>query len=131
MLPALGIGVVLLGLSVLILYISIRFFPNLVETYYSPVFYPGEQRSYLFFLHPFILALALAWFWDRFKSLFQGPGLLRGIELGIVYVLVATLPSMWITFSAIDVSLTTVLMWCLYGLLQATVAGVLLARWAP
>ena len=38
---------------------------------------------------------------------------------------------MWITFSAIDVSLTMILTWLLYGFVQAAVAGILLARLNP
>lgn len=130
-LPGLAAGVVLLVLSYGILYVSINFFPNLVEEYYNPIFWPGSDRALLFFAHPFILSLALSWFWERFKSSFEGVMLVRGVELGIVYGLVATLPSMWITFSAISVSITMVLSWFFYGILQATIAGIIFARLNP
>ncbi len=130
-LPGLAAGVVLLVLSYGILYVSINFFPNLVEEYYNPIFWPGSDRALLFFAHPFILSLALSWFWERFKSSFDGVMLVRGLELGIVYGLVATLPSMWITFSAISVSITMVLSWFFYGILQATIAGIIFARLNP
>lgn len=130
-LPGLGAGVVLLALSYGVLYVTINFFPKLVEEYYNPVFWPGSERALLFFAHPFILSLALSWFWERFKDSFKGTMLIRGLELGIVYGLVATLPSMWITFSAISVSLTMVLSWFLYGILQATIAGIIFARLNP
>lgn len=121
--PGLVAGFVLLGLSYMILYSTINFMPGLVEEYYNPIFWPGNDRALLFFLHPFILSFALAWIWSRFREQFKGPKLLRGLELGVVYALVATLPSMWITFSAISVSLAMILTWFAYGLLQATVAG--------
>lgn len=130
-LPGLAAGVVLLVLSYGILYLSINFFPNLVEEYYNPIFWPGSDRALLFFVHPFILSLALSWFWERFKSSFEGVMLVRGLELGIVYGLVATLPSMWITFSAISVSIAMVLSWFFYGILQATIAGIIFARLNP
>ncbi|MCO6480079.1 MAG: hypothetical protein J5I94_25800 [Phaeodactylibacter sp.] len=125
--PGLLSGFVLLGLSYLILYVTINFMPGLVEEYYNPIFWPGNDRALLFFLHPFILSFALAWFWNRFKEQFKGGKILRGLELGIVYALVATLPSMWITFSAITVSLEMILTWFGYGFLQAVVAGWILA----
>ncbi len=125
--PGLLAGFVLLGLSYLILYLTINFMPVLVEEYYNPIFWPGNDRALLFFLHPFILSFALAWFWNRFKEQFKGGKILRGLELGIVYALVATLPSMWITFSAITVSLEMILTWFGYGFLQAVVAGWILA----
>jgi hypothetical protein len=38
---------------------------------------------------------------------------------------------MWITFSAISVSLTMVLTWFAYGTMQATVCGLVFARMNP
>jgi hypothetical protein len=129
--PGLVAGVALLVLSYAVLYLTINLFPNIAEQYYSPVFWPGQDRAILFYLHPFVLSFPLAWFWNRIKSSFKGALLLRGIELGVVYALVATLPAMWITFSAIDVSFTMVLTWLGYGLLQATVCGLIFAALNP
>ncbi len=131
-LSALLSGAILLALAFGLIYLSITFFPSVVEEYYNPtLFWPGEERAVLFFLHPFILSFALAWFWNRFRHEFKGVPLLRGLELGLVYGVVATLPSMWITFSAIAVSFSMVLTWFLYGLLQATVAGIVFAHTNP
>ncbi len=124
-------GFVLLAFSYAVLYATINFFPSIVEEYYNPIFWPGNDRALLFFVHPFVLSFALAWFWDRFKGLFKGGMLLRGIEMGLLYGVVATLPSMWITFSAIAVSLMMVLMWFAYGVLQATLAGLIFAKMNP
>jgi hypothetical protein len=131
LLPAIISGILLFGISYLILFISIRFIPSLMEEYYNPVFWPGSDRSKLFYAHPFVLSLALAWFWNRVKSIFKGGWILRGLEFGLVYALVATLPVMWITFSAIDVTLIMVLSWLFYGLVQAVVAGLIFAKMNP
>lgn len=131
LLPGLIAGAVLLALSYALLYGLINFFPTFVEEFYNPVFYPGNDRAILFFMHPFIIGLALAWFWERVKDIFKGSFIVRGIELGLVYAIVATLPSMWITFSAIDVSLAMVGSWFMYGILQATVAGFIFAKMNP
>jgi hypothetical protein len=131
LIPGITAGVVLFGLSYLILYVTIYLMPGLVETYYNPVYWPGNERALLFFAHPFVLSLPLAWFWDRFKPQLSGPWLVRGLQFGLVYALIATLPSMWITFSAIDVPLTMVLTWFAYGLMQALVCGIIMARMNP
>lgn len=131
LLPGLLAGVVLFILSYIVLYVTINFFPTIVESYYDPIFWPGNERAVLFFAHPFVLSFALAWFWDRFKSMFNGNILIRGIEMGLLYGIIATLPSMWITFSAISVSILMVLTWFLYGILQATVAGLIFAKMNP
>ena len=55
----------------------------------------------------------------------------RGIEMGLVYGLIATLPSMWITFSSLAVSLGLVVTWLLYGVFQAIVVGIIFAKISP
>lgn len=124
-------GFVLLLLSYVALYIVVTFFPGLAEEYYNPMFDMGGDKTILYFLHPFILSFALAWFWSRFKTLFSGSFWLRGLEMGLVYAIVAVLPSMWITFSSLSVSLPLVLTWLLYGAFQATVVGIIYAKISP
>ena len=124
-------GAVLLLLSYTALYLVVILFPDLAEQYYDPIFSFDGDKSILYFAHPFILSFALAWFWRRFKSLFHGPFWWRGIEMGLVYGLIATLPAMWIIFSALSVSLGLVLSWLAYGVLQAIVVGIIFAEISP
>lgn len=124
-------GVILLVFSYLALYLVVTFFPRLAEEYYNPVFSLEGDKTILYFIHPFILSFTLAWFWGRFKSLFTGPFWWRGIEMGLVYGLIATLPSMWITFSSLAVSFSLVFTWFLYGLFQAIVVGIVYAKISP
>jgi hypothetical protein len=124
-------SIVLLALSYAVLFVTIRFFPHLIEEYYNPIFWPGNDRATLFFAHPFVLGFALAWFWNRAKSQFTGAWWRRGVELGLVYAVVATIPSMWITFSSIAVSATMVGTWFGYGMLQAIISGLIFARLNP
>lgn len=124
-------GLALLAFSYAALFGAVTFFPNLAEQYYDPIFSFDEQKGMLYFFHPFILSFALAWFWRRFKSLFHGPFWWRGIEMGLVYALIATLPSMWITFSSLAVSFTLVFSWLLYGTFQAIVVGIIFAKVSP
>ena len=124
-------GVVLLGLSYAALYLMVTLFPALAEQYYDPIFNFEGDKKVLYFLHPFVLSFALAWFWKRYKSLFHGPFWWRGIEMGLVYGLIATIPSMWITFSSLAVSLAMVASWLAYGVFQAIVVGVIFAKISP
>ncbi|MDX1939338.1 MAG: hypothetical protein SFU99_02235 [Saprospiraceae bacterium] len=124
-------GLTLLAVSFGMLYLTIMIFPQIAEEYYNPIFRSDGGRNMLFYIHPFVLGFALAWFWERFKGQFSGNFLLRGLELGFVYAIVALLPAMWITFSAIDISLTMILTWWLYGLIQAAIAGVIFAKMNP
>ena len=56
---------------------------------------------------------------------------MRSIEVAFVYGIVALLPILWLTFSAIDVSLEMVLTWFIYGIVQAFVAGIVFAKLNP
>ena len=129
--PGFIAGIVLLIFSYLGPYLLVTFLPSIAEEYYNPIFGLEGDKSIMYFLHPFVVSYALAWFWDRFKSLFHGSFWVRGVELGFVYALVATMPSMWIIFSAMSVSLALVVSWFLYGLLQAIVAGLIYAKLNP
>lgn len=125
-------GVVLLLLSYAMLYIGVMLFPHIAEEYYNTgLFRSGGNEALLFYLHPFIFSFAIAWFWERFKGLFTGNFLIRGLEVGLVYGIVALLPSMWMTYSALNVSLMTVVSWYFYGVIQSVVAGEICARMNP
>ena len=129
--PAAIVGIALLLFSYAALYLTVTLLPSVAEEYYNPMFSLDQEKAPLFFIHPFILSLALAWFWERFKGVFKGNAWLRGLELGLVYGFVATLPSTWMTFSALSISLMMVTTWFVYGVLQATIAGWILARMNP
>ena len=113
------------------LYLGIRIFPALFMDYNNPLFNSDGNRDVFFYMHAFIISFALSWFWDRFKGLFHGHFILRGLEFGFVYAIVSLLPVMWITFSSLDITFFMVLSWFLYGFFQAVVAGTLFAKLNP
>lgn len=124
-------GIVLLAFSYGILYLSVLLFPKLSEEYYSPIFATGKARNSLYFVHPFIMAVALKYFWRRFKTLFKGSFIRRGIEVGFIYGLIATIPSMWLILSAMKVSVGMAISWVVYGFLQAMITGIVYAKRSP
>ena len=124
-------GLVLVALSFVALYATILLLPGVALEYYDAAFRTNGTGTILYYLHPFILSLALAWFWERFKGVFTGSFMMRGIEFGLVYLLVATLPAMWIIYSAMSVTLIIVLTWFVYGFIQAVIAGLIFERLNP
>lgn len=124
-------GILLFILSYGGLYFAVKFFPSLFIEYNNPIFNSDGSRDILFYMHAFIISFALSWFWDRFKGLFKGGFIIRGLEFGFVYSIVALLPVMWITFSALDITITMVISWFLYGLTQSIVAGLVFAKTNP
>jgi uncharacterized membrane protein len=121
-------SVVLLAFAFLCLLVMPILLPKVAEEYYNPAFVNDEARNFLYYIHPVVLAFGLAWFWNRFKSLLKGNALMQGIEMALIYVAIATVPSLLITYSAIDVSLLTIGSWLLYGFLQALIAGIIFSR---
>ncbi|HUZ57909.1 MAG TPA: hypothetical protein VMU83_03940 [Hanamia sp.] len=129
--PGLVAGVIILILSVLCLYLTIWLFPDMAMQYFDPAFNDQASRAMIYYIHPFIIAMALSWFWNRVKGILTGSFLTRGIEFGIIYVLVATFPTMWLIYSAITVSMEMTFTWFLFGLLQGIIAGLVFERMNP
>ena len=123
--------VLLLLISFAMLYLSIQFFPGISSEYLSPVFRSAGRVDWMYFIHPLVLSIALKWFWERYKSILTGNILLKALEVALVYGVVALLPVLWITFSAIDVSLKMILTWMLYGFIQSFAAGIVFAKLNP
>ncbi len=124
-------GCILFILSYGGLYLGVRYFPGLFVDYDNPLFNSNGSRDILFYLHAFIISFALSWFWDRFKALFKGTLIMRGLEFGVVYAIIALLPVMWISFSSLDITVTMVISWFLYGLVQAIISGLIFAKINP
>ena len=124
-------GIVLLVLSVVMFYASARFFPAVTQEYLSNVFRTAGKTDWMFYTHPFIVSIALKWFWERYKTIFKGSLLLRALEVALVYGIVALLPVLWLTFSAMEVSLPMIITWLVYGLVQAFTAGLVFAKLNP
>ena len=124
-------GVVLLLLSFLGLHLTTWLFPNLTAEYFNPVFEGQRDRYLLYYLHPFIISLALSWFWARFKGLLSGSFISLGIEFGVIYVLIAIFPMMWLIYSSMNLSVTMVASWLAFALVQGIVAGLIFEKTNP
>lgn len=126
-----GIVLSILSYGGLFLAVSIKFFNPFFVEYLSGVFISDKSRDLFFYTHALVISFALAFFWDRFKSVFKGSMLVRGLEFGIVYSLTGLLPILWMTYSQIDVSITMVLSWFFFGFFQSSVAGIVFAKMNP
>ena len=125
-------GIILLLVSFGLLYSMIAIFPTQAEEYFSPVFrWSDAGTDWMFYAHPFVLSFALKWFWERYKGQFTGSTIWRAFEVALAYGIVALLPVLWLTFSAIDISWQMVTTWLLYGILQAFIAGIIFAKMNP
>lgn len=117
-------GCMVLVASLALMYGFIYLFPELMEGYYNSVFRSSSfSTDWLFYLHPFVLSAAIFWFWERHKATLAGSAWAKALEMSLIYGVVAMLPVLLLTFSAINVSITMVITWFLYGMAQAAVAG--------
>ena len=62
----------------------------------------NDPVSLLFFLFPFVVALAVAILYDFTKKSFQGTVMRKGIMLGLLGWIVCGIPSAFIVFSSMD-----------------------------
>ena len=124
-------GVILFIVSYGGLYLAIQYLPILFVDYNNPLFNSDGSRDVLFYSHAFVISFALSFFWERSKSIFKGNFVLRGLEFGLVYAIVALVPVMWITFSSMDITLPMVVCWFIYGLGQSVLAGIVFAKTNP
>ncbi|CAN5255703.1 hypothetical protein BH09BAC1_BH09BAC1_19390 [soil metagenome] len=124
-------GCVLFTLSLLGLYVTLWLFHSLAEQYFAPAFDTPSSRYMIYYVHPFIMAMALSWFWQRFKGVLTGSFLTRGIEFGLIYAVIALVPMMWMIYSAMNVSIEIVATWLLLGSLQGIVAGLVFEKMNP
>ena len=129
--PGIVAGFVLLALSVGGLYATLWFFPGIAMQYFDPAFDMQSSRVMIYYLHPFIIAMALSFFWGRFKAVLTGSFLTRGIEFGLIYAMVAVFPMMWLIYGAMSVSIEMLATWFILAVLQGLIAGLIFEKLNP
>ena len=129
LIPGLIAGAAMLVVGMIISQLINLAFPALVAEYKATLFRPWEDPIMsLYFAHPFVLGLALAFVWDRVKGLLKGGPMKRATHFALAYFMVATVPGMLISYSSFPLSLSMILSWSLSSLLQAWAAGLVLAK---
>jgi hypothetical protein len=88
----------------------------------------SDPRMMLYFVYPFLLGIILAWAWYKSKVLFKGSAIARGVNFGMSYGILATIPGMLITWSSFAISGITVIGWLVSGFANAIVAGLILTK---
>lgn len=124
-------GIILLILSEMGLHLTLLLFPGIAVEYFDPAFDVEPGKMVFYYLHPFVISMALSWFWTRFKGVLKGGFITRGVEFGLIYVLIATLPMMWLIYSAMNVSLAIISTWFLLALIQGVIAGLIFEKMNP
>ena len=136
-LPGLVAGLAMLAIGLAASFLIDPILPGIKNEYAnSKLFRPwSDPLMQLYYLHPIIVGLILAWVWDKVKPIFHECRLKKSVCLcrcccgfGFMYWIMATIPGMFITYASFQVSLPMVLNWSLVSLLQALAAGAVLAK---
>jgi len=122
-----GVAILILGMAISYLFMLI---PSVAADYNNTHIMRSWQDPLmsLFFLYPFVLGIAFAWIWNKSKPLFKGSAWQRGTHFGFAYFIIATIPGMLISYSSFPISFLTIISWTVSGLVNAIVAGWILAK---
>ena len=125
----LAAGFVNLFASMLVSKIFGVLFPVINAEYQNPaLFRPWtDPLMLLFFVYPFLLGIVLAWFWEKTKNIY-GTDIKGGINFGVAYWIIATIPGMFITYSSMPYSLLIIISWLVGGLVSAILAGIVFVK---
>jgi hypothetical protein len=83
----------------------------------------------LFFVHPFLLGIILAWVWSKVNTVVTGDtDVTKGVNFGVAVWLVATVPGMLISYSSFPISFLMILSWTLSAFMELIIMGILFAK---
>jgi hypothetical protein len=88
----------------------------------------NDPVSMLFFLHPFVVGLAMAILYDFTKKSFTGTATTKGIVLGLLGWTVYGIPSAFIVFSSMDYPIGFTVNSVIGSLLYMLGAGITITR---
>jgi hypothetical protein len=96
--------------------------PNLFRSWSDPL-------MLLFFVHPFLTGIILAWVWSKGNGIVTGDtDVMRGVNYGLLIWLVATVPGMLISYSSFPISLLMIFSWTFNSLIELLAVGILFAK---
>lgn len=127
--PGLAAGAGMFLASMLMGIILGQVFPSTMKEYDNFfIFRPWKDPlMQLFYVHPFVVGLILAWIWEKIKKIVKGKGVAKGVNFGLTYFLIVV-PGMLLSYSTFKISLLMVTTWTISVLFQALVAGIVLAK---
>jgi hypothetical protein len=88
----------------------------------------NDPVSILFFLHPFVVGLAMAILYDFAKKSFTGTAMRKGVVLGLLGWTVYGIPSAFIVFSSMDYPIGLAVNSVIGSLVYMLGAGITIAK---
>lgn len=109
------------------------FFPSIAQQYNNTQLYRpwSEPAMWIIFLYPFVLGIALAWIWNKTKTLLKGSNSSRVIRFTYAYWIVVVVPTMIMIYSCMPVSFPIILSWTISGFVYGLIAGYIFVKLNP
>jgi uncharacterized Tic20 family protein len=128
--PGLVAAIGMFAAGMVLSYLFNFLFPSVKAEYENTaLFRPwSDPLMYLFFIQPFLLAVALTWGWDKIKTLFQGSVGRKAINFTLVYLVIAIVPGMLMSISCFKISLLLTLTWTISSFFQVWIASLIFIR---
>jgi hypothetical protein len=127
--PGLMVGLVMLVVMLLVSYGFSFIFPQILQEYSTQMYRSYEEPiMMLFFLYPFILGIIISWIWMKTSIIMKGDDLTKAVNFTLVYILVAQIPGMFVTYTTMNVSLLMIMSWMLGNTLQVLFATIILSK---
>lgn len=106
------------------------FFPSVsLEYQNTSLFRPwSDPLMMVFFAHPFISGVVLAYFWKIVQKQFTGDDRAKALSFAKLYFVIATIPGMFISYTSFQLSFLMIVTWTAVGFLQVFVAGLVFAK---
>lgn len=129
--PGLIIGIVMLLMGMALSRAYTMAFPQLESQYEdSYLFRPwSDPLMSLFFVHPILVGLVLAWIWDKVKGLFPATqsGWEKALRFALIYAVFSAC-GMLITYSTFPVSLLMMSSWTLSVFVEGVIGSWILSK---
>ena len=89
----------------------------------------SDPMMSLFFVHPFLLGIILAWVWTKVNAvIIADTDSMKGIYFGLAVWRMSTVPGMLISYSSFPISLTMIMSWTVSGLVELICLGLLFSK---
>ena len=104
--------------------------PSLKASYCNPeIFRPwSDPIMNIFWFQPFLLAIAIAWIWDKTKQLFTGSLLKNTWNFSVITLIVSIIPGMLMSYSSFKISIIMTMSWTISGFAQIFVAVLVIGK---
>jgi hypothetical protein len=128
--PGLVAAIGMLAVGIVLSFLFNFLFPSIKAEYVNPALFRSwkDPLMYLFFIQPFWLGIALAWGWDKIKTLFQGSIGRKAINFTLIMLIISILPGMLMSVSSFKISVLMTLTWTISSFIQVWIASLIFIR---